>query len=231
MILKRTLKVVYPKMAGADVKALQRELNAKGFGSLPITGTYGKATSEAVYKAKKTIKGYPLRIINHKAGPYFARRLTAYHPSTPRSRFVDLLDWGVVHEPAIHYHTGGASRPVHIRLPIHSLPIYTDCTGIGILFAVWAGFHLDTPAGSGEGRTSTFVAHLKHITKSQLKSGDPVVFGDNHACYVRKPGADPLLFSHGREGGPLWISLSAETAIQERMHGRQPIYFLSLGVD
>jgi hypothetical protein len=230
VILKRTLKVTVPKMAGNDVEALQRELNVKGW-KLPVTGTYGNTTADLVLKAKKKIPGYPKEYINRKAGPLFARELTAYHPSTPRSRFVDLFDWGVAHEPAIHYLTGGVSRPVRIDRPIYSLPISTDCTGIGILFADWAGLHLDTPAGSGEGRTSTFVAHLKHITKAQLKPGDPIVFGDYHACYFRKAGADPELFSHGTEGGPKWVSLSAETAVQERMHGRQPIYFLSLGVD
>src|ERR1035437_2946178 len=151
-------------MSGSDVAHLQRELTAKGW-TLPITGTYGNTTADLVLTAKKKIKGYPVKIRTRKAGPYFARALAAYKPSTPRSRFVDLLLWGVTNEPKIHYpyHDLNA-RPVPIDLPIRTLPFTTDCTGIGILFGKWSGVTtLAWPKGSGSGRTSTFVAHCKHI--------------------------------------------------------------------
>jgi hypothetical protein len=215
--LTRTLKV---GMTGADVVALQRELTRKGW-PVRVDGDYGLHTADAVYRAKKKIRGYPFWMVNRKAGPYFARRLTAYHMvSSARTRFVALLHWGIKHEPAIHYQQ---VRPVPVRSTIWTLPLFIDCTGIGILFAKWA--KAPDPSGkkfSGAGRTSDFLANCKRIRKSELKPGDIVQFDDSHACYVLQARTDPLLFSHGMERGPLAISLSAEIGY----HENESIYYL-----
>lgn len=226
----RTLRLRVPEMVGPDVEALQVLLGARGF-PVKVDGDYGPNTAAAVLKAKKTIPGYPRLLINKAAGKTFVKRLTAYYkpkppyrpPKAARVRFVDLLHWGIAHEPDIHYFTGEASRPGPMRLPIHYLPLHLDCTMIGIVFAKWSG--APDPSGyhfSGAGRTSDFLAHCKRITKSELKPGDCVQFDDEHECYVLEPGSDPLLFSHGMERGPLAIRLSAET----EYHRGVPIYFL-----
>ena len=55
-----------------------------------------------------------------------------------------------------------------------------------------------------------------------------VVFGvgklsTEHVCMVRRPGADPLLWSHGQERGPILLPLSVE----KRYHV-PPYTFLSI---
>lgn len=224
----RTLKVTRPRMTGADVKALQTMLTAKGW-PVKVDSQYGDLTADAVRIAKKKIPGYPPTLVNRSAGAYFIKRLTAYTRKVPahvvatdRTRFVALLEWGLAHEPPIHYKQW---RPiVYILRAIHYLPLYIDCSAIGILFAKWAKCKND-PSGYhfiGLGNTSSFLSHCRKISKAQLKAGDIVQFDNEHATYVLNPTNDPLLFSHGMERGPIAIPLSEET----KYHRNVPIYYL-----
>ena len=217
VILKRTLKVADPKMHGDDVKALQRELKAKGFGPLPITGTYGNTTADLVLKAKKKIKGYPRLFINRQAGPTFAKRLTAYKPPPKpngRNRFVAALNWALAHWKQIGY-----SQGIWIRLAaLHRkwrLPFKADCSSIGIDIAKWTG----NPSPSGSwlcGNTSSMLSHLPHIPISEVLPGDPIILSNPaHAVYALESGksGNPWVFSHGGPDGnpPRKIRLRDET--------------------
>lgn len=103
-----------------------------------------------------------------------------------------------------------------------------DCSeGVTLLCHI-AG--LDDPNGfdyDGHGFTGTLLHHLPHYADARnAKIGALVVFGPgsgDHVCMVRQPGANPLLWSHGQESGPIYISLREEARYQ-----RPPITFLSI---
>jgi len=148
------------------------------------------------------------------------------------ARIMDLL----VREAArVHY---AQVRPMQTR-PIHSLhllqqALYSphgvtmDCSESVTLLCHVAG--LKDPNGfgyDGHGFTGTLLHDLPHYTDpSKAEVGALVVFGPgsgDHVCMVRRPGANPTLFSHGSERGPIYISLSAEKSYQ-----RPPTTFLSI---
>lgn len=78
-----------------------------------------------------------------------------------------------------------------------------------------------------DGFTGTLLATLPHyFTPGGAATGAVVVFGPGtgeHACMVRHPGHDPILFSHGQEAGPFYLPLS-----QERRFHDPPVTFLSI---
>ncbi len=89
---------------------------------------------------------------------------------------------------------------------------------------------LDDPNGlnyNGQGLTGTLLGHLRHYSNPRAANiGALVVFGPgtgHHVCMVRRPGVNPLLFSHGQERGPFFISLSEEAKYQPK-----PVTFLSI---
>lgn len=223
---QRTLKLKTPPMRGPDVAALQMLLTKKGW-HVKVDSEYGPNTADAVRVAKKKIPGYPPAMVNKFAGKYFLKRLNAYKhvptPITDRTRFVQLLYWGINKEPLIGYRQ---YRPflTLLRKLIHFLPFDIDCSGIGILFAKWAKCRND-PSGwhfTGFGNTGSFLHHCRKISKAQLRPGDIVQFDNEHATYCLIPGSDPLLFSHGMQAGPIQIKLSAES----RYHPNVTIYYL-----
>ena len=106
--------------------------------------------------------------------------------------------------------------------------IQADCSEMVTELCRWAG--LADPNGlnySYAGYTGTMLAHLPHYTNpQQAKVGALVVFGPGtgeHVCMVMTPGADPVLFSHGQEAGPIAIPLS-----DERRAHNPPVTFLSI---
>jgi hypothetical protein len=152
-----------------------------------------------------------------------------------RHKLGTLMDLLVREKARVHYRQ---VRPMQTRA-IHSLhllqqAIYSphgvtmDCSESVTMLCHIVG--LADPNGfgyDGHGFTGTLLQHLPHYTDPRkAKIGALVVFGPgsgDHVCMVRRPGADPTLFSHGSERGPIYIKLSAEKAYQ-----RKPTTFLSI---
>lgn len=151
-----------------------------------------------------------------------------------RAHLHALMGWTVEHEPLIHYAQVRPMRTVRFREQElatlfdagHSIAM--DCSEGVTLLCRLAG--LADPNGrgyDGAGFTGTMLDTLPHYTKpSSANVGALVVFGPgsgDHVCMVDTPGADPLLWSHGSEGGPRLVKLSAEKAVH-----RPPTTFLSV---
>ncbi len=132
-----------------------------------------------------------------------------------------LMDYLVAHEPRIHYAMLRPMRTRHIatleelRRAIQSGAITMDCSESVTLLCKLAG--LKDPNGlgyDGAGYTGTLLTHLPHYSDPAAANvGGMVVFGPGtgeHVAMVRHPGSDPVLFSHGWEGGPQYVHLSVE---------------------
>lgn len=146
-----------------------------------------------------------------------------------------LMDYTYRERAKIHY---AQVRPMRTRR-IHSLHllqqalqspagITSDCSESVTMLCRIAG--LDDPNGfgyDGHGFTGTLLHHLpRYARASDAKVGALVVFGPgsgDHVCMVRHVGANPLLWSHGQERGPIFISLREESRFQ-----RPPVTFLSI---
>jgi hypothetical protein len=93
-----------------------------------------------------------------------------------------------------------------------------DCSQAMTLIAHVAG--AKDPNGRDyreDGFTGTLVDGCRPITRAQARPGDMRIFGRGtgiHVAMVLAPGADPLLFSHGQEKGPLLIRESVEARYQ-----------------
>jgi len=155
--------------------------------------------------------------------------------ASQRSQLAGIMDWLVREKARVHYRQ---VRPMQTRA-IHSLHLLQqtlydangvtmDCSEAVTMLCHIVG--LSDPNGfgyDGHGFTGTLLQNLPHYTDARkAKIGALVVFGPgsgDHVCMVRRPGADPTLFSHGSERGPIYIKLSAEKAYQ-----RKPTTFLSI---
>jgi hypothetical protein len=152
-----------------------------------------------------------------------------------RLELARLMDYTYRERAQIHY---AQVRPMQTRR-IHSLHllqqalgspagITADCSEAVTMLCHIAG--LEDPNGfgyDGTGYTGTLLHHLPHYSDaSNAGVGALVVFGPgsgDHVCMVRRSGANPLLWSHGQESGPIFISLELEARYQ-----RPPITFLSI---
>jgi hypothetical protein len=145
-----------------------------------------------------------------------------------------LMAYTLQHEPQIHYAQVRPMRTVHLtEAELHLLlanggTVSMDCSEGVTCLCKWAG--LRDPNGhhyDGSGYTGTLLARLPHYTDaSKAKVGALCVFGPgsgDHVAMVMEPGKDPLMWSHGYEGGPRKVRLSAERAIH-----RKPATFLSI---
>jgi hypothetical protein len=109
-----------------------------------------------------------------------------------RERMVSWCLWGVEHSAQIHYQQ---TRPIPVHDLWGTLPLTTDCSGSTTLFARWAG--APDPNGfdySGAGSTMDMLAHLDRIPPDRAQPGQ-------HVVVVVKLGTDPVVASHGKEGG------------------------------
>jgi hypothetical protein len=102
-----------------------------------------------------------------------------------------------------------------------------DCSqGIACVYK-WSG--LGNPSGniSGPGFTGSMLDHLGHHSDpARARVGAIVVYGPStgeHASLVYQAGADPLLWSHGFDGGPQLIRLSKQRTVH-----RGPVTFLDV---
>jgi hypothetical protein len=156
-----------------------------------------------------------------------------------RSHLHALMDLLLRHEPQVHYPPHDVRGPADARtfhLSEQELEhvlasgggVTMDCSEAVTELCRWAG--LRDPNGLGyryAGYTGTLLAHLPHYADPRAAYvGAIVVFGPGsgqHAAMVYERGADPLLWSHGCEGGPLLVRLSEE----RRLHS-PPVTFLSI---
>jgi hypothetical protein len=152
-----------------------------------------------------------------------------------RRHLHDLMRYTLAHEPQIHYAQVRPMRTVRLsEAELHTLlghghTITMDCSEGVTCLCKWAG--LRDPNGlhyDGQGYTGTLLSHLTtHYTDPhRAKVGALCVFGPapgDHVAMVMEPGSDPLMWSHGYEGGPRKVRFSAERAIH-----RRPATFLSI---
>jgi hypothetical protein len=128
-----------------------------------------------------------------------------------RAKIVSYWYWGIAHEPQIHY---AQERPMEfLKAPkrLKSLPRTADCSEFFTDGYAYAG--ADDPNGlgySGKGYTGTLLTHGE--VALVLRPGDAVIRGSltgDHVYGVLEGGENPLLMSHGWEGGPRLTSLNA----------------------
>jgi hypothetical protein len=91
-----------------------------------------------------------------------------------------------------------------------------DCSTAVTLLFKYAGLRDPNGLGyDGSGNTDTLYNHLPHYYKVEdAHPGALLIFGEDptvHVCMLtERDGTDPWLFSHGQQGGPFHIQLSAE---------------------
>lgn len=112
--------------------------------------------------------------------------------------------------------------------------IMSDCSQMATELFKWAGLADPNGLGYAVSRggiplcfTGTLLQYLRHYTDPKGAGvGALVVYGPStgdHVSVVYEVGRDPLLFSHGFDGGPVLIRLSA----QRKMH-RPPVTLLNV---
>jgi hypothetical protein len=152
-----------------------------------------------------------------------------------RQKMGMIMDLLINHEPAIHYkeirpmQTTNIMSIVQLKVKLEQDGgITMDCSESVTLISKLAG--LQDPNGNhydGYGFTGTLLENLPHYEDPRIaKIGAMVVFGPGtgeHVCMVRHRGMNPILFSHGQERDPIYISLS-----EERKFHKPPVTFLSI---
>lgn len=152
----------------------------------------------------------------------------------------DLMTYLLLHEPQVDYplhdvrgvkdaQTFQLDEPGMRTVIAGGGHLMMDCSEAVTLLCKWT--ELADPNGLGyshAGYTGTMLAHLSHYTAAwHANVGALVVFGpatgDHVAVVIEPHPTDPLLWSHGFNGGPITIRLSAEA----RLH-RPPVTFLSI---
>lgn len=162
-----------------------------------------------------------------------------------RQHLAALMDYLVAHEPQVHYPPGDVRTSFDSRTfnmseqQLHHIldgggSIQADCSEMVTELSRWVG--LDDPNGLGyryAGYTGTMLRNprLKHYLNPRgagvgaigvyysARKPDGI-----HAVMVRKPGRNPVVFSHGSERGPLFLTLEAEHAY----HAGESFTFLTI---
>lgn len=143
----------------------------------------------------------------------------------PRDKVCRWARWGVTHEPDIHY-SEGADRDDWLTKASGLLPLTTDCSGFATACYRWS--ELPDPNGLGYhqlGYTGTLLSHAgKHgqilDDTSKARPGDLIVIGPgngDHVVVVVQAGTDPVVVSHGQEGGPRLQPLSVDGRVPKRV--------------
>ena len=215
--LTRTLQLTNPLMQGADVKAVQALLTHSGFPTT-VDGVFGAASGHSCVLAKTALK-YPVAKRFPSCGPPLVSALEAHKPfppppvTTPRQAFLKVLHAFLADSVNWSY---AQIRPFPLRG--HVGHVVTDCTGAigyGASVAEVANpFGHTTP---GYGFTGTLLDVCIRIGRAQVLPGDLVVFGygdGHHAAAFLDNALDPVLFSHGAQGDPRQVHLSAEASGQ-----------------
>ena len=238
----KTIGLTDPLTTGEHVKTAQRLLVDNQFQDFKpgeIDGEYGPITAQATNSAKWLL-GMQKKFVNDLFGPslhdYLSgakklhpmnrirrqRRLKALQLPAVRAEMVRWCRWGIEHEPEIHY---TKARPFPVP-PAGTLPLSTDCSGSTITFANWAGVPphpgIEYEGWGSSGRMSE---QLRQLSRQDIQPGDLVIWPYFHVSVVMELGEDPLLMTHGEEGGPRSIWLSVETE-GNRSHGEPKFYSL-----
>ena len=228
---ERQLALADPLMTGDDVRRCQELLAQNPFGDFApgaIDGEYGQNTAAAVERAKWAL-GYPKRAIDGIFGatlrsylvggrlpvPFRARRSVRIREQARsggvRARIVAQAVWAIENEPSIAYSNG---RPIDGTGARPRTPLAIDCSGFVTLCYQWGGG--PDPNGlrfSGAGFTGTLLRNCRRIPRAAARPGDLVVWGDGdgrHVALVLEPGPDPILASHGSDGGPKRVPFSRQ---------------------
>lgn len=170
------------------------------------------------------------QIRKHQAHPPTPKRPPTHpkkKPPTTRHRIVYWARWGGKHEPDIHY-TESAARDDWLvnHVPRGTVPIDTDCSGKVTVNHKWGG--APDPNGLAYrylGYTGTLLdTAYKHgkvfDDVAKALQGDPIVIGPGtgwHTVTVVVPGPDPIVESHGDEGGPHIQHLSVDSREPKRV--------------
>jgi cell wall-associated NlpC family hydrolase len=245
----RFLALADPLMEGDDVRSAQELLASNPYGDFApgaADGEYGQLTAAAVDRAKWAL-GYPKRALDGVFGttlrsylegaplpPAFrARRLARTRAQGKsggvRARIVQQAQWAIANEPSISYSN---ARPIDGTGPAPRTPLAIDCSGFVTLCYQWAG--APDPNGlrfSGGGFTGTMLNACRRIPRTAAQAGDLVVWDDGsgrgtHVALVLEPGDDPILASHGSDGGPKRVPFSRQDA-WHRQQGHTRVSWLS----
>ncbi len=153
-----------------------------------------------------------------------------------RAHIARIMDLLVQNEPKVHYpphdvrirSINEIDTDAELLAELHAGRLTIDCSQSATLLCHVAG--LRDPNGQRyrqDGFTGTQSKYLTHYTNPKNANiGAFVFFGPyphEHVCQVRRPGANPLLFSMGQERGPIFISLAAE-----RTFHSSPVVFGSI---
>lgn len=180
------------------------------------------------YTLKRQVPLLPGQTVGFTKGKGYYAAGTPTHPVVPpsvRDGIVKWARWGAAHEPQIHY-TMSPARDDWLSGKPGALPLSTDCSGFVTLCYRWAG--ANDPNGLGYrmlGYTGTLLDHAAKtghvITDVSLAlPGDPIVIGPgtgDHVVLVVEQGADPVVVSHGWEGGPVIQRLSVDHRVPRRV--------------
>ena len=231
----KTYYLTNPLQHGSEVKELQTALKKAKLYNGPVDGIFGAGTAHACQTAKYRL-GYPKRAVKPSGGQtlldylqgtkklplaYKARRRARGYglkkQATVRERIVEYAKWGAANKSVIHY---AQVRPMDKLNQVKSLPWWTDCSEFVTTIYKWAGAPDPNGRGyDGQGYTGTMLSHGISIPLWQCKPGDVVIWGyspGHHTAVLVDTSnhADPMIVSHGSEGGPLLMRLSEENWYQ-----------------
>lgn len=173
--------------------------------------------------------GHPNTGANHAPSHELCAWLDAPTPhevgAQLRQKIAVEARWAISHAPDIHYTEGGL-RMGWVRAHALKLPAYEDCSSsITGLYCVAGAPDPNGLGYDGQGYTGTMMQHCRRLAGAGAAMlCDLVIWldaqGDSHhvAMVIDQVGNDdPILYSHGSEGGPYRIAFSAEHAIQSSL--------------
>lgn len=216
--LTRTLTLTNPLMTGADVTAVQKLLNSKGF-PCKVDGVFGTESGNACVAAKSRLN-YPKGKRTPTCGKYLVSALEGHAtfkplpPASARQRYVAVLRQFYAERANWDY---AQIRP--IPHPGQVGRVRTDCSG-GVTYAAETAKLPDPNARGydGLGYTGTLLdARSKRMTVLTARAGDLIVYGPypgHHVVAVLEPGEDPLVWSHGGKGDPKIMRHSEQARYQ-----------------
>jgi hypothetical protein len=229
---------------GLDVMVYRETLTALGFVPQADRGWFGPGMLRGVLAFQRqssitqtgTIGNRTYQRLYPHIGPAGRRSLTTVAKRWAiRDRMVAEQAWGLANADKIHYpphddRAPGETAAAIERWKEHELPIMLDCSEYATCIAAGAGADDPTKTewgAKGPVYTGTLLTGCREIQKNQLKPGDFVVFGPGtgeHACVVLsvEDPDEPMLTSHGKDVGPLQISLTEESHAHD-----DPVRFLA----
>jgi Putative peptidoglycan binding domain len=228
-IVQRALKRKYPnvKAKGYFGSATRDALvDIQRRAKLPITGNIG-------IKTWQILNGYYLndREKTQIRDYVVAKRRAAARASADVSRGAVIAQMNraalvmINNKGRVHY-TQGPLRMQGVRKHLHlpNYPIWEDCSSAVTWLFYQAGAPDPNGLGyNGYGFTGTLVAHGTRININDIAPGDLVLYGPgpnrSHVGMAMKgQGPRAYCFSHGSEGGPLYVPASYRPIAEARRY-------------